>query len=62
MPALNKSAVRARAHKHGKRVAPVFVHMLDKHVERIIDRACAVHNGGKITLDSAVGEFIGLNR
>lgn len=59
---LNVKAVRMLANQEGKRVGKDFLLSLDMHIEQKIIKACSVHNGGKVTLDSAVAVYVGINR
>jgi hypothetical protein len=56
------SAVRKRLNADGRRAGSEFLEALDRHVARLLDDACAVHNGGKKTLDSSVAIWIGITK
>lgn len=56
---LKVSAVKKRAKARSKRVSPDFLTNLDARVGELIDAACAVHNGGRKTLDVSVGVHVG---
>ena len=59
---LRVSSVKKRIQSKGRRPSAQFIHLLDKKVERLVDAACKVHNGGKKTLDATVAGHIGLTR
>ena len=45
-----------------RRVGQDFMTMLDEKVREFLQKACAVHNGSKVTLDIDVAGYVGLNR
>lgn len=49
-PTQIKAAVKAE----GKRISEEALMVLDAEVQAIISRACAVHNGGRKTIDATV--------
>ena len=57
---LNVSQVKEVCKKNGRRCGRDFIHQLDMFVHQKIKDACAQHNGGKITLDATVAEFVGI--
>lgn len=52
------SNVKKFCKSHGKRVSKDFLEALDRHLEKKLLQAMAEHNGGKVTLDSAVAGYI----
>jgi len=48
------SEVRRKAREHGHRAGREFLDALDRHVFDLVVKSCAVHNGGKKTLDALV--------
>lgn len=52
------SKVRALAKEKGKRVSPEFIEELNRRMTNKIIAACAVHNGGKKTLDAFIAGYI----
>ena len=56
---LRLSSVRTLVRSRGKRSSHAFEMLLDALVKDKIERACAVHNGGKITLDATVAAYVG---
>lgn len=52
------SKVKARAKESGKRVGKDFLDRVNKHVEDIIEKSVATHNGNKKTLDATVADFV----
>lgn len=58
---LNAKQVRMLAKEHGKRTGGDFLLQLDQHVNKLVVAACAVHNGGKQTLDRTVAAHVGAN-
>ena len=44
----------------GRRAGADFLQALDEFVRRKVKAACAVHNGGKVTLDAACAGAVGL--
>ncbi len=57
---LTASAVRRACRAKGKRASKDFLYRLDAFVGRKLNAACAVHNGGRKTLDLTIAEFVGL--
>ena len=54
------SVVRKLIKDSGRRVAPEFLQLLDRHIETTLKKACETHNGSKKTLDAAIAGMIGL--
>ena len=55
---LKPSLVRRLAHERNKRVSAEFVEALDRHVASLVERSCAVHNGGRKTIGAVVLSFV----
>lgn len=55
---LNVSNIRKRATQNKRRISKSYIASLDSQVEELIDRACAVHNGGKKTLDACIAGLV----
>ena len=55
---IKPSCVKKLAKQYGRRVGKDFMEALDRLVERKVVQATKEHNGGKITLDSALAGFI----
>lgn len=51
---VKQSAIRAAAKTLGRRISADAMYILDYRVGQIVRAACAVHNGGRITIDSTV--------
>jgi len=51
---LKPSAVKALARERGRRVGRDFMASLDGAIQDLLERACSIHNGGKITLDASI--------
>ena len=60
MSFLNKKAVKELCQKKGRRAGKDFIDRLDYTVERMVEEACKIHNGGKVTLDNEVASYAGL--
>lgn len=58
---LNAKQIRLLAKEHNKRTGGDFLMQLDQHIHKIVVAACAVHNGGKQTLDRTVAAHVGAN-
>lgn len=58
---IRTSAVRTLIKKRGRRAGLEFLKVLDRHVERKVESACAVHNGGKKTLGVTVAAHVGVH-
>lgn len=52
--------IKKYVHDKGRRVSPSFVYALDAFIQRLLDRAIAQHNGGKITIDAELAGVIGV--
>lgn len=48
------SNVRKLVKLKGKRVSAEFLNALDLKVQKMVEDSCAVHNGGKVTLDNTI--------
>ena len=59
---LNVTKVKAFCKAHGRRVGKDFLEELEIFVQRKLDKACKAHNGGKVTLDQAVANYVGITR
>lgn len=57
---LKLSLVRKYIKAKGKRVSPDFLRALNVHVNKKLEEACSVHNGGLKTLGTEVAILIGL--
>lgn len=57
---LNKSALRRICKTHSRRLGTDFEIALRRFVERKLAAACAVHNGGKQTIDLTIAAHVGL--
>ena len=57
---LNQKAVKDLVKSEGRRSGRGFIVALEAFVERKIRQACAVHNGGKKTLDRRIAEYVGI--
>lgn len=55
------SNVKKLAKENGRRVGKDFIGMLDRKIEQVIRKACDQHNGGKVTLDSSLAEYVGIS-
>ena len=55
------SKVKALAKQNGKRVGADFLAVLNQYVKEKIEKACATHNGGKVTLDQTIARWVGIN-
>lgn len=60
LPLLRSSAVKAFCRQRDRRVSAGFMASLDYMLRRKLALACAVHNGGKKTLDPAVAAYVGI--
>ena len=57
---IKSSSIRKLAKQNGKRVSKEFLASLDRYIEKKVNEACAEHNGGRKTLDSALaGYYLG---
>lgn len=54
------SVVRKYLKEKGRRVSPSFIYALDGFIQKKLDQAVAVHNGGKKTVDVEVAAFVGI--
>lgn len=52
------SKIRKHCNHQGRRISRDFLVSLDSHIQDVLDRACATHNGGKKTLDLFVAQFV----
>jgi hypothetical protein len=57
---LNHAKVRRLAKENGKRISPEFMAQLEGFLRRKIAAACAVHNGGRKTLDASIAGYVGI--
>lgn len=57
---LRPSVVRKYLKEKGRRVSPSFLFALDAFIQKKLDEAVKVHNGGKVTLDAEVAGFVGI--
>ena len=57
---VKEKTVRDFAKSKGKRVGHDFFVLIDKFIESKVEKACAVKNGSKKTLDADVAKFVGL--
>ncbi len=57
---IKKKSIRDYVKLKGKRLSPAFLLKLDDHVQKKLDDACSIHNGGKKTLDGFIASFIKL--
>lgn len=55
---INVNAVKARAKEFDRRVGKDFLQRFEEYVSKKIDSACMTKNGGKVTLDAGVADFI----
>lgn len=53
--------VRRFCNANGRRISPDFVVCLNALIRAKLTAACAVHNGGKITLDASVAAHVGIH-
>ena len=57
---IRAAQVRRLIVAHNRRAGADFLATLDQFVKERVERACAVHNGGKVTLDPTVAGFVGI--
>ncbi len=57
---IRPSVVRKFLKEKERRVSPSFLYALDAFVQKKLDEAAKVHNGGKKTLDAEVAGFVGI--
>lgn len=55
---LREKSIKNLAREHGRRVGKGFRFALDLYIEQLVINACAIHNGGKITLDDDVFNYV----
>jgi hypothetical protein len=54
---LKPAAVKAFIKSHGKRTSHEYLAALDRYLEYKLKQAVELHNGGKKTVDGAVGSY-----
>ena len=54
---LKVSNVKKKAKLLGRRVGKDFVYAMDTWIDLWIEKACGLHNGGKITLDASLAAY-----
>lgn len=52
------SKVKSRAKDAGKRVGKDFLMRLDAFIDRKLEAALKEHNGGKVTIDGALADYV----
>ena len=57
---LNQKAVKDLIKSEDRRCGRDFMVALESFIDWKVRRACAVHNGGKKTLDRVVAEHVGI--
>lgn len=52
------SRVKAKAHESQKRIGQDFLLRFNAFIDRKLDEALNIHNGGRRTLDGAVADYV----
>ena len=58
---VNQKAIKDYCKKRGRRVGADFMEQLNRYLSIKLSQACKIHNGGKITLDESVANYVGLS-